>query len=535
MANEGDLTVRTEDVEEPVGRGEFLTFPVWTNRPVPQGATLTVDYRVFPLKDLVAGLDFCVISSGVEPDADFRCRDLGLGYGPISGEVTIDAGQDSAMIHVWVDRQAVIEDRREIWVDLFGVTGVEGARITKQFACGRVTEKVTADTEDTDDPPLPEVNIIGSHSVEEGEAVRFTLTASPAPTSILSVDLTVVANGDFASSGKYRLTIPSSGTTTLELPTRNDREDEPDGSVTATLESGQGYTVGSQSAATVFVTDNDDPPRAQLQDGSDNAGGSKSSATVVVADDDDDVQQQQQDPVVTITGGSGINEGAAATFTITASPAPASPITVKVGVSEKGDFGAVGPATVTVSGATTTYTITTTDDSTDEADGSVTVTLQGGSGYTVGSKSSATVAVVDDDAPAAGNRDTLTVSVAGPEDSAGPGEFLEFTVTAGETAQQDVTVTYSVWGGDLVRGFDYCIISSGAEPKAGFRCFDLPPEHSDRGGEVTIAKGEDTATIYIWIDREAEITGEQEIIVTLSAVEGAQEITEDLASGQVAE
>ena len=234
--------------------------------------------------------------------------------------------------------------------------------------------------------------------------------------------------------------------------------------------------------------------------------------------------------------GSGITEGGTATFTITANPAPASPTTVKVRVSESGDFGASGSATVTVSGASTTYTVTTTNDNADEADGSVTATLQAGSGYTVSSsQGAATVAVSDDDAPADGNSDTLTVSVADSE-SASPGEFLRFTVSASETAQQDVTVTFRVESIGLIQGLDYCILPSDEEPGVNFRCMFLPYEHDDAGGEVTIAAGEDSATVYIWIDRDARVpSGQPQVFVNLSDVDGAKGITENLGTGRVEE
>ena len=104
-------------------------------------------------------------------------------------------------------------------------------------------------------------------------------------------------------------------------------------------------------------------------------------------------------PVVSITGGSAITEGGTASFTITASPAPASSITVNIGVSQNGAFAASGAATVSVSFATTTHTISTADDSVDEADGSVTATLKDVSGYTIsGSNGAATVNVADNDA-----------------------------------------------------------------------------------------------------------------------------------------
>ncbi len=45
-------------------------------------------------------------------------------------------------------------------------------------------------------------------------------------------------------------------------------------------------------------------------------------------------------PEITIPGGSGITEGGSASFTISANPAPAGSITVNIGVSESGSFGA---------------------------------------------------------------------------------------------------------------------------------------------------------------------------------------------------
>ncbi len=61
-----------------------------------------------------------------------------------------------------------------------------------------------------------------------------------------------------------------------------------------------------------------------------------------------------------------ITEGGTASFTFTANPVPASFITVQVGVTQDGDFGGSRAVTITMSGATATYT--TTDDANDESD-----------------------------------------------------------------------------------------------------------------------------------------------------------------------
>ncbi len=214
--------------------------------------------------------------------------------------------------------------------------------------------------------PVPVITISGGSAVTEGGTATFTISATPAPATPITVNVGVSESGSFGAAGAATIAV-SGAATTYTVTTADDNIDEPDGSVTATIQTGTGYTVGIASTATVNVADDDDPP-------------------VVV-------------PEITISGGSGVTEGGTATFTITASPPPATPITVNVGVTESGSFGATGAATIAVSGAATTYTVTTSDDGVDEPDGSVTATVQTGTGYTVGTASTATVAVADDDDP----------------------------------------------------------------------------------------------------------------------------------------
>ena len=142
------------------------------------------------------------------------------------------------------------------------------------------------------------------------------------------------------------------------------------------------------------------PPRAAGIDGALELQGSPLTITVAREKPGQAAPQEAPpDPEITISGGAGITEGDTATFTITADPAPANPLTVNVGVTQTGDYGASGATTVSVSGATTTYTVSTTNDEVDEANGSVTARVKAGQGYTVGSPASATVAVADDDVP----------------------------------------------------------------------------------------------------------------------------------------
>ena len=102
----------------------------------------------------------------------------------------------------------------------------------------------------------------GTSAVTEGAAAEFTVTADSAPSADLTVNLTVSESGDFVASGdegSATVTITASNTTaTLSVPTVNDSADETDGTVTATVATGTGYTVGSTASADVTVNDDDD-------------------------------------------------------------------------------------------------------------------------------------------------------------------------------------------------------------------------------------------------------------------------------------
>ena len=220
-----------------------------------------------------------------------------------------------------------------------------------------------------DTPDLPAVTVAGGSAVTEGGSATFTVTATPAPAAALDVSVSVTADGDYGvTAGTQTVSIPTTGSATLTLATTDDATDEADGSVTATVAAGTGYTVGDPASGTVAVQDDDGAP---------------------------------PQPAVTVSAGSAVTEGGGAAFTLTATPAPASPLAVSVSVTAEGDYG-VTAGTRTVNIPTTgsaTLTLATTGDAIDEADGSVTATVAGGTGYTVGDPASGTVAVRDDDEP----------------------------------------------------------------------------------------------------------------------------------------
>ncbi len=111
-------------------------------------------------------------------------------------------------------------------------------------------------------------------------------------------------------------------------------------------------------------------------------------------------------PTATVAANSAtITEGSDAVFTVTLNPAPSSDLTVNYGITVSGNYGVSAATNRTLTVGTTgtgTITLSTTNDTLDEANGSVTVTLATGTGYSLGdTNTSASVTVNDnDEAPA---------------------------------------------------------------------------------------------------------------------------------------
>ena len=199
--------------------------------------------------------------------------------------------------------------------------------------------------------------------ITEGGTAQFTITADPAPMTHRDVRVLVADSGDFAVSGQAgeRQVHLAAGatTTTLTVTTDDDITHESPGTITATLlPHALHLTVGSPKSATVTVNDNDDPP-----------------------------------PTVTISADSAsVTEGSRAVFTVSANPAPAANLTVKVAVTQSGNYinaNVVKTHNVVIAASTTTkkLTIATINDTNDEANGSVTATISNHNAYTKGTPS----------------------------------------------------------------------------------------------------------------------------------------------------
>ena len=236
----------------------------------------------------------------------------------------------------------------------------------------------------------PSVRIYSASSaVTEGMSVRFGVTATPPPAADLDV---YVSYTEYAKTGDQittyyiwpprepKVTITAgSSSATLTVATIDDSDADGNSVLYAWLASGSGYTIDPDSL--------------------------RRTAFVVVVDDDGPAG----DSVLSITAVStSVFEGTAVVFTVHANPAPTKAVTVGYRVWETGstfsealDPGG-NPGTVTIGAGQTTATLSfdTVDDSTDEEDSEVDVTLRVDTypdGVELGRPAEAYVTVLDDD------------------------------------------------------------------------------------------------------------------------------------------
>ena len=314
-------------------------------------------------------------------------------------------------------------------------------------------------TVNDDDSPAATVKA-GTSPVTEGTAASFTVELSTAaPTGGLSISLTVadVSGSDFVASGNEgskTLSFAVGDTSkTYTVATVADSVDEASGNVTVTVGTGTGYTVGTPSSASVTVNDDDSP-----------------AATVKA-------------------GTSPVTEGTAATFTVelsTAAPTGGLSIALTVADVSGSDFvasGNEGSKTLSFAEGDTskTYTVATVADSVDEASGNVTVTVGSGTGYTVGTASSASVTVNDDDAPAAsikagtspvteGTAASFTVELS----SAAPSGGLSISLTVADVSGSDFVAsgnegskTLSFAEGDTSKTYTVATVADSVDEASG--------------------------------------------------------------------
>ena len=389
------------------------------------------------------------------------------------------AGATSANIIVIISEDNAAESDETAVLTL---TAAADARYTVGSPASHTVTITDNDGTRTPPPANPTVSFASASSsaAEDAGSVNVAVNLSPAPTSAITVSYTVggtaTSGTDFAAlSGSVPV---ASNATSVNIPVAitDDSADESDETVILTLTTGSDYAVGSTSAHTLTITDDDDPP--------------------VVT------------PVITISGGNAVTEGAAATFTVTADTAPSANLTVNLTVSENAsggrDFVAAGDegnktAPIPANMSSATYSVDTVGDSTDEPNGSVTVTVKAGSGYTIGVNSSASVTVNDnDDSGGTPPPANPTVSFASASSTrAEDAGSVNVAVNLSPAPTSGITVNYTV-GGTAASGTDFAALS----------------------GSVSVASGATSVNIPVSITDDSADESDETVVLTLTAGSG---------------
>ncbi|MGB3543280.1 Calx-beta domain-containing protein [Rubrivirga sp.] len=372
---------------------------------------------------------------------------------------TITAGNTSVDVAVSATDDATVENTGSVTLTLSSTNSTQAA----------VGSSSSASVGVLDDDSATLTVAATAQAAEPGTDGAFTIT-STAPAAF-DVDVTVAVSGsategaDFASVGTS--VVLEAGETSVVVPVAVTDDDAFEGDETVVL------TLSSTDAAAVTVGDPDD-------------------ATVTIAEDEEGV-------ITVSTRTVSVSEtGTTATFSVTLPQAPTADVTIAVSSGDT-DEATVSTGTLTFEPAgalSQTVTVTGVDDTFDDGDQSVTITLGAASSTDADFDGvdplDVTATVLDDDAAP-----TVALTAAAATVLEGASTPVTATLT-GATTVADVTVSLSATGDDG----RYVVAD-----------------------EVVIPAGQTSASVPF---TGTQVDGDQadlEVTVSISAVTGATEAT----------
>ncbi|MFL2724911.1 MAG: Calx-beta domain-containing protein, partial [Gammaproteobacteria bacterium] len=340
---------------------------------------------------------------------------------------------------------------------------------------------------DNENTPTVDFNTTSSSGAESVSSKAITVdlsgTSSQNATVDYSVTGTATGSGTDYTLANGTLTISAGGTSgTITIASIvNDSLDEDNETVILTLSSPSNATLGSDSVHTYSIFDNDDAPVVDFNSTSANGAESTSSKAVTV-----DLSVASAKDVTVNYALTGTASGSGTDYTL-------------------------GSGTLTINAGSTSGTITIAsivDDSIDEADETVVLTLSNPSNATLGSDSIHTYTITDNDSTP--TIDFNTTSSSGAESVSSKAITVDLSGPSSET----VTVDYTVTGTATGSGTDYTLVN----------------------GTLSIAAGDTTSTITIAniVDDNADETDET-VIVTLSSPSNAAMGSDDVHTYTIAD
>ncbi|MFN5895291.1 MAG: beta strand repeat-containing protein, partial [Dolichospermum sp.] len=325
---------------------------------------------------------------------------------------------------------------------------------------------------------LPTITLAVSPSsvTEDGTTnLVYTFTRTGATTSALTVNYGITGTGDSIDytgatpgTGKTITFAAGSATATLTIDPTADTTVEANETVALTLAAGTGYTIGTTTAVTGTIT-NDDLP------------------TITLA----------------VSPSSVLEDGTAnLIYTFTRTGSTTSALTVNYGITgtaDSSDYTGATPGTgktitFAAGASTATLTIDPTADTIVESDETVALTLATGTGYTIGTTTAVTGTITNDDFPSV----TLAVSPSSVLEDGTANLIYTFTRTGSTTSA--LTVNYGITG--TADSSDY----TGATPGTG--------------KTITFAAGASTATLTIDPTADTIVESDETVALTLATGTG---------------
>ncbi len=364
-----------------------------------------------------------------------------------SGMISVAANASSAKIPVVITDDNVDDDAETIILTLTSGTG---------YRVGSANVHTLTIT-DNDTPQVNFASAAGSVG-EDGGTRDVEVSLSPAPGAALTLSYTLggtaTETADYSITGSGTISV-SAGATSVNIPIviTDDTEEEPDDTVILTLTGGTEYTVGSVNVHTLTITDND-APTVHFASSSSRAPENKGTHHVAVR----------------------IN------------PAPAVPFTLSYGTggtaTRNTDYTSSGTISVATGRTSVNIPIGITDDTENESNETIRLTLASGTGYTVGSPKTHTLTIVDDDdAPDI----PVTVSLSASPNPVEEGASVTITATLSKPLPDAVTIELRDTPGEPpTEPGDYgplpsITIAGGARTGSG--TLDIKDDHVSEGDE----------------------------------------------------
>ncbi len=431
-----------------------------------------------------------------------------------SGTVSVSAGAASVNIPVVITDDDVDDDAETIILTLASGTG---------YTVGSVNVHTLTIT---DNDGMPQVNFASAAGSvgEDGGTRDVEVSLSPAPgtalTLIYTLGGTATENADYSITGSGMISVAANASS-VKIPVGiiEDTEHESDETVTLTLTSGTGYTVGSTNVHTLTIMDNDEKPQVSFASATGSVGeddgthhvaiaissalaapltlnytlggtatenadysitgsgtisvpAGATSVNIPIVITDDDVEENNEAVILTLTDGTEYTVGSANVHTLTITdndekpqvsfassssrapenkgthhvdvrinPAPVAPFTLSYGTggtaTRNTDYTSSGTISVATGRTSVNIPVVITDDDVEENNETVILTLESGTGYTVGSPGTHTLTIVDDvDSP-----DTpVTVSLSASPNPVDEGASVTITATLTEALPDAVTI-----------------------------------------------------------------------------------------------